>query len=250
MKIAQLSDCHLFADVSATHFGAPVYENLVAVLQAIHADDDIDVIIFTGDLTQDHTKASYLNFVDAVKTSKIDKPFYYLAGNHDDWQLLTDCLPCEIFTASKLIESGTWQVLLCDSKSDTPAGFVNHTEYTQWRQAIKPTKFQLVFMHHHPIDVNYFIDRHGLNDKATFWQQVKGFPTIQAIACGHIHNALEIVDDSGEVTLYTCPATSMQFNKSHDDVSAASTIPGYRTFDLMENGQIHSQVFYVNNKHE
>jgi len=250
MKIAQLSDCHLFADVHATHFGAPVYENLIAVLRAIHADNTIDAIVFTGDLTQDHTQASYLNFVDAVRISGIEKPFYYLAGNHDDWQLLNDCLSSEVFTVSKLIESGSWQVILCDSKSDTPAGVVDQAEYLQWRQLINPNKSQLVFMHHHPIDVDYFIDRHGLNDKATFWQQIKSFPSIQAIACGHIHNALEIVDDSGEVTLYTCPATSMQFNKSHDDVSAASIVPGYRTFDLLENGQIHSQVFYVNGRHE
>ncbi len=58
--IAQLSDSHLFSEKEGLHHGYNVYENLKKVLSAIYQSPEIDYIIFTGDLTQDHTN-QFLN---------------------------------------------------------------------------------------------------------------------------------------------------------------------------------------------
>ncbi|MFB1000732.1 MAG: metallophosphoesterase [Colwellia sp.] len=51
-KIAQITDCHLFSQTDGLHYGANVYQNLVAVLREIKSQTDIQVIVFTGDITQ------------------------------------------------------------------------------------------------------------------------------------------------------------------------------------------------------
>ena len=65
--LAQITDSHLFCDPSGLHHGHNVLENLKKVLQSIHNIAEIELVVFTGDLTQDHTEQSYQNFVDCVR---------------------------------------------------------------------------------------------------------------------------------------------------------------------------------------
>ena len=90
--IAQFSDCHLFSDVESLHHGANVYQNLLKVLNDIKSNHLIDIAIFTGDLSQDHSHASYQLFNELVRESGIVIPVYYLAGNHDDQSMLEQYL--------------------------------------------------------------------------------------------------------------------------------------------------------------
>ena len=85
--VVQISDSHLFADTSGLHHDTNVYQNLIKVLQNIKQLPHVDIIVFTGDLTQDHTDASYQLFVQAFNACEIITPVYYLAGNHDEPKL-------------------------------------------------------------------------------------------------------------------------------------------------------------------
>ncbi len=244
--LAQISDSHLFSEKEGLHHGHNVYRNLKKVLNDISNNPIIDYIVFSGDLTQDHTEQSYQNFVDAVHESKIETPFYYLAGNHDQPQLLVKYLSQAPFISSTTINHGSWQIQLINSKGDTPAGYVNRQEFAKLKQAIKTDKHQLLMMHHHPIDVDYFIDKHGLLNKTEFWQNISIYENIQAIACGHVHGAYELtkqlVGSTALITLYTCPATSIQFNPSVDGVTALAKGPAYRIYSLQGDGSISSSV--------
>lgn len=249
IKIAQLSDCHLFADQQGLHFGANVYNNLLTVLSAIANNAEIDLVIFTGDLSQDHSAASYQLFVRAVKQSKLTQPLYFLAGNHDDSGQLTRYLIDAPISQQKLIETETWQLLLLNSKSESPAGVVDQTSLNQIAQ-LKDDKYSLLLMHHHPIDVGFGIDQHGLINKAEFWQQVTGknetTPVIKAIACGHVHRAFELdkVINNNKVVLFTCPATSVEFDNMSGNFSVTQQGAGYQILTLENNGNITRELFY------
>lgn len=245
--IAQLSDSHLFADVNERHHGADVYQNLLMVLQALKANTAIDMIIFTGDLSQDHSDQSYQNFVEAVHLAKISVPFYYLAGNHDEPQLLDQYLATTPFIQQKSICQQNWQIILLNSKSDTPAGIIEQHELQWLKNAINPDKHQLLMMHHHPIDVGYFIDRHGLKNSEDFWQVVDQQSSIKGVACGHVHRALTLKASRNMSTppLYTCPATSIQFDPTKDTVSSTGESAGYRLFSLLDDGKIETDFYYV-----
>lgn len=253
--VAQITDSHLFSSVNGLHHGHNVLKNLKKVLLSVSNNPQIDYIVFTGDLTQDHTEESYQHFVECVHECDVSVPIYYLAGNHDEPELLAKYFSVSPFEADKEINLSHWQIQLVDSKSATPAGYVSEQALIKLQNAIKAGKHQLLMMHHHPIDVGYFIDKHGLQNKADFWQVINGYNNIKAIACGHVHGAMKLSNPvSNPVTkslkpklkehviLYTCPATSIQFDPNVDGVAALSKGPGYRIFYLHTDGQLTTDV--------
>lgn len=247
LTFAQFTDCHLFADKQQQHHGAEVYQNLVAVLKEIKQLPELDFAIFTGDLTQDHSTRSYQNFVDAITESQLTIPIYWLAGNHDEITLMNRFLVNAPFNNAKKIENDYWQVILLDSKSETPAGEVSTKQLNNLQQTIDPDKFQLLIMHHHAADVGYFIDRHGLNNQQEFWQHINRYPSIKAVACGHVHNALMKKHPSSlhKVPVLTCPATSIQFDQSSDTVTNANLSAGFRVHQLCSTGEVRSVYHFL-----
>ena len=250
--IAQISDSHLFAERNGLHHGANVFQNLFAILQDIQQNPAITYVVFTGDLTQDHSDASYQLFAQAVQESKLSIPLYFLSGNHDEPQLLTQFLVNTPFCSNKVIESAYWQIILINSKSETPAGFVDSSTWQMLSEVIdgnktEKSKSQLIFMHHHAIDVGYFIDKHGLINKDEFWQHLEQFPSVKAIACGHVHRGITLLPEQTKrsIPLYTCPATSIQFDPSALTVCALKQGPGYRLFNLTEQGGLTTELRYL-----
>ena len=245
--LVQISDCHLFADRDGLHHQANVYQNFKKVLLAIKAQPSIDAIVFTGDLTQDHSEASYELFVQTFEECEISTPVYYVAGNHDDYSSLQRYLSQAPFCQDKVIENEHWQVMLLESKSATPAGMFNLAEGEVLAKSMAAHKAQLILMHHHAIDVGYFIDDHGLNNQEEFQCFLAQHPSIAAVACGHIHQALSLTIKlpSKSLSLYSCPATSIQFDANADIAKSNGQPPGYRLFTLAENKQLTTQVFYV-----
>ena len=262
--IAQFSDSHLFADKLGLHHGANVYQNLRSVCRDIADNSAVDVAVFTGDLTQDHTVDSYQRFKEVVGDILCDKKVYFLAGNHDDNAILDDVLCNNPFKQAKQFSRGNWQFHLLDSTSEKPAGHVDIAElqgqihaanlYHQGEEQLQPhaqqqqkQQFQFCFMHHHPIDVGYFIDRHGLTNQNEFWQQMNSWELLKGIACGHVHRDIYFAASAPKqnVPVYTCPATSIKFARDQERLVAESVRPGYRLFDFHHNGEITSQVIYL-----
>lgn len=247
ITIAQISDSHLFADKQARHCHANVYQNLVDVLSDIKQKSVADIIVFTGDLTQDHSRQSYMNFAQAVEQVDIAIPLYYLAGNHDEPELLTQSLSKAPFRKEKIIALASWQVFLLSTKSDTPAGKVCPHQLDDFSQQVDLKKSQLVFMHHHPKSVGYFIDRHGLLNKNDFYLFLESNAGIKGVACGHVHQALTMPISLKErdIPLFTCPATSIQFDPNSPTIRSNGQSAGYRLFTLSSEQQLKSEAIFL-----
>lgn len=247
LTVAQFSDSHLFADKNGLHHGANVYQNLIRVCQSIAEDPSIDLAVFTGDLTQDHTDDSYRVFVDVVGELLSDIPVYYLAGNHDDLDMLERHLCNPPFANEHVFENEDWQFHFINSKSETPAGVVSQLQLADITSETSVDKFQFYFLHHHPKNVDYFIDRHGLEEQYQFWDWVAHQPNVKGIACGHVHRAMEFSHETvqGPIPVYTCPATSIQFAKHPDDLVAEATEPAYRKFTFAADGGLSTDVVYL-----
>lgn len=247
VKLVQISDSHLFAETNGQHVGVNVYQNLIEVMHAISEINDLDAIIFTGDLTQDHTEQSYYRFTDALAASSISCPVYFLAGNHDDPEVLNDVLSAAGCKNEKLFSINNWQIALLNSKSATPAGYFNVKEHQPLLGKLAPAANKLFFMHHHPVDVGYFIDRHHLTNNEEFWKTINAVSNLRAVACGHVHQGATISIGQGHnlVPLYTCPATSIQFDPKASTMKALDKGPGYRIFSLYDDGKIGTEVIYL-----
>lgn len=229
------------------HYGVNVYLNLCNVLEQIKKDPTIEFIVFTGDLTQDHSEKSYQNFNDAVQLAQISIPVYFLSGNHDEPELLNTYLCSEPFQNIRTISNETWQVQLLHSKSATPAGVITDEENTRLVHAVDQSKHQFILMHHHPLDVGYFIDKHGLNNKECFYQTLNQISSLKAIGCGHIHNAFDLTLDIGKksIPVFTCPATSIQFDINASTVVSSGKPAGFRIHELHNDGLINSRVIFL-----
>lgn len=249
LTIAQFSDCHLYADQQAIHYGANVYQNLVDVLSVLSNNTAADFMVFTGDLSQDHSLVSYQNFLQAVRDSGCHVPMVIVAGNHDDPKLLTQQLATAQFYHGVELNWRNWQLFFLNSKSETPAGKISQQQLKQLEVKSRSTAQQLLFMHHHPIEMGYFIDRHGLESVEIFWQGVAALPNVQAIACGHVHRGQEIMvslkPTAKTLKVLTCPATSIQFDPSAPTIKALPQSAGYRLIHLHADGNFSSSLHYL-----
>ncbi|SET87110.1 metallophosphoesterase [Thalassotalea agarivorans] len=242
LSILQISDSHLFAEKDGLHFGASVYNNLVEVLE-YSKQFSLDAIVFTGDLTQDHSEASYQRFVDAFQGADIRIPVYVLPGNHDDSHYLQTVLNDNPFVQANSLKTAYWQCAFTDSTSDTPAGYFDVAQLAEF----DAERHIALFMHHHPVPVGYFIDRHGLKNSASFWPALTEHNNVKLVACGHVHKGLKFSkEDTGLCcNVYTCPATSIEFDKHPADLVAASIRPGLRIWQFYQDGSYTTQCHYL-----
>ncbi|WP_371376965.1 metallophosphoesterase [Thalassotalea aquiviva] len=247
-KIAQISDCHLYGNKGAIHHGQNVYQNLVNVFIYLSKVEDLSAIIFTGDLSQDHSVASYRLFQQAFanvcQQYALACPLYWLSGNHDDANLMQTELTHPNIYPDKSLTLGSWDIQLLDSTTSTPAGEVDIAKLSIL--PINLSQHQLWFMHHHPINMGYFIDRHGLLNQQQFWQHTRSVANLKAIGCGHVHRGQSMTSEiNPRVSVFTCPATSIQFDPKIDGVAALEQGPGLRLMTLTTDGQINSELVYL-----
>ncbi|WP_286262795.1 metallophosphoesterase [Thalassotalea atypica] len=245
--IAQISDSHLYADRHALHHGVNVYDNLANILAELSNNGEFDAVVFTGDLTQDHSERSYQHFAELILQTNLEHPVYFVAGNHDCPTLLAKHLKGEPFSSNKNITTAHWEINLVASKSESPAGYIVPSEISTLVNQALPDKYQWIFMHHHPIDVGYFIDRHHLTNQDFLWQSLQQLPLLKGIACGHVHRGMTLTkQQTGKYCdLLTCPATSIQFDTQAPTVKALAMGPGYRIIELHDNGSYRTHVHYL-----
>ena len=247
IRVAQFSDCHLFQNKQGLHYGANVYENLHRVLCALSKLTHLDFVVFTGDLTQDHSEESYQNFAQLVREFNFNVPVYFVPGNHDERSDLTRFLSGKPFSSNKTATCGNWHFSFVDSKSETPAGYIASQELANAQKASDSEQYIFLFMHHHPIDVGYFIDRHGLENKEVFWKSMEQLVNLRGLACGHVHNDMQLTKmiNDNEISLFTCPATSIQFAQHSHKVEASSTAPAFRLFEFNPDGSVLTNVQFL-----
>ena len=85
LRLLQLTDPHLGALAAETLIGLNTEESFKDVLSLIRDSGiDYDLIIGTGDISNDGSVASYQRFIDAVREYLPNIPLAWLPGNHDN----------------------------------------------------------------------------------------------------------------------------------------------------------------------
>ncbi|SDN18500.1 metallophosphoesterase [Vreelandella arcis] len=232
MRLVQITDAHLYADKQARSRAGVPWVHLQRVLEAVSAERP-DFVVFSGDVSQDETAASYALAIEAM--SQLTCPWAWLAGNHDQPTLMQDERPL-----IDEVDLSAWRLLLLHTPVEgEPYGELGPealaTLATQLEADDRPT---VIVMHHPPVDVGAaWMDAIGLQDREAFWQVVSAFPQVKVILFGHAHQAYAQRHAAGEhaVAVYGCPAISDQFmpGAAHFMVDEASR-PGYRIVELMD----------------
>eukprot|EP00215_Chloropicon_roscoffensis_P011691 CAMPEP_0196647266 /NCGR_PEP_ID=MMETSP1085-20130531/11666_1 /TAXON_ID=41879 ORGANISM="Pycnococcus sp, Strain CCMP1998" /NCGR_SAMPLE_ID=MMETSP1085 /ASSEMBLY_ACC=CAM_ASM_000807 /LENGTH=102 /DNA_ID=CAMNT_0041976991 /DNA_START=54 /DNA_END=359 /DNA_ORIENTATION=- len=87
LKVLQLTDPHLMASADGALLGVNTRDSLAAVIdEVLRNHGQPDLILATGDLTQDASSEAYRYFGEQLKA--FNCPSLWIAGNHDDSDLL------------------------------------------------------------------------------------------------------------------------------------------------------------------
>jgi len=204
----QITDCHLVADADGSYQGITPYRHLQRLLASLQPYP----LILTGDLTQDHSEASYQLLADLLKDWPA--PVFYLPGNHDDPALMAKVFSAAPFHSANEIWCAGWQLLLLSTKGETPAGSFANERLVELatRLSAQPQRPAWLFCHHHPKPIGSSIDKHGLVESNEFCQLLDNTQKVRGLAHGHCHYAYHQVNDSWQIV--GCPASSVQFKLS------------------------------------
>ncbi len=234
MKLIQITDPHLHADPAARSRTGVPFAQLEAVVVAVIAECP-DVVVVTGDISQDESAASYAAAARLFDT--LPCPWYWLPGNHDRLDIMAAERPL-----ADAVELGDWRMLLLNTQvPGKPHGRLGAERLSALERQLedndRPT---LIAMHHPPVAVGAdWMDAIGLKDREAFWQALALYPQVQTVVFGHAHQALaSTVTCAGQtVGVYGCPAAADQFlpDAKHFAVDAEAS-PGYRVLTLDARG--------------
>lgn len=248
VRLIQLTDSHIFANKDGCLLGLNTRESFEAICARISLEEwRPDVLLATGDLSQDATVESYDYLADSFKT--MDIPTFWLPGNHDNPETMTRCLTNNKVFLSKQILIGEWQIILLDSSVKGKVhGYLDEEQLSFLENCLTayPDKHALISLHHQPLDIgSKWLDQIGLKNRDELINIVKKHSQVKAVIWGHIHQESEQLID-GVIWIAT-PSTCVQFTPKSQDFSAGTEAPGYRYLNLYPDGKIDSVVHRVDN---
>lgn len=246
MLIAQITDTHLFADADQQLKGMATAASLAAVLQQVaQLQSPPEVLLLTGDLSQDETPESYQRLRDLVAPLHI--PAYWLPGNHDQPALMEAWLHEPPLSSAKQFEADGWMVVLLDSiLPGRVEGWVT-AETLAWLEAALAAAGDrpvLVALHHPPMSIgSAWMDEMDLQNPEDLFAVIDRYPTVKLVIFGHIHQAFEA--ERNGVWYFGCPSTSVQFKPLSREFAVGEEMPGFRLIELLPDGQFATQVVRV-----
>ncbi|MBE0366862.1 metallophosphoesterase [Pseudoalteromonas sp. MMG013] len=233
IKLAHITDSHLFCDEMGTYFTVNTADNFKRTLSYM-ATCHLDAVIFGGDLTQDHSVESYQLFAELVRVSELDCPVFWLPGNHDELTELEQISLGQIHSNKHLRLNGA-DIFLINSKGETPAGWCEQQHLFELHQMLLCSSEQvLAFSHHHPVPINGYLDKHILENGPALLNCLVNSNKAVRLVHGHVHNDYQSTYRTMHVL--ATPATSIQFNKGTSQWQQQDRGPALRIINFGING--------------
>jgi len=241
-RIVQISDIHLYGEQEKALLGVKTHDSFEAVIKLLKTDQKPDLIILSGDLSQDGSKASYLKIAEKMKEFTL--PIYYVPGNHDNPKTLSETYPLENITHHRHIVLKDWHLILLNSqKVGAVEGFLDHSQLNFLQHCLQmyPEHYAIVVFHHHPVPVgSAWLDKLNLTNADALWPILKSFSKMHTILFGHIHQEHSGKKDG--IQYFAVPSTSIQFKVKSEKFALEKLPPGYRWVDLYSDGVLKTGV--------
>ena len=230
--IAQISDCHIRDRESTLGRLVDTTETLARVVAHLRALDPVpDVVLATGDLTDDGTPAQYA-ILRSVLAPIADR-IVPLPGNHDESQefrqafadLLPENLPKE--HCSYVVDHYPVRLVGLDTTLSGRHDGRFDTSLEEWLEKslaadARPT---VVFTHFPPFETGLtFMDQSGVLDAERLRVTISRYPHVRLLVAGHLHRSIQTTINTTLVSV--CPSTGNQLKLDlHPDRAAAIDEP-------------------------
>ncbi|MGL5058364.1 MAG: 3',5'-cyclic-AMP phosphodiesterase [Microcoleus sp.] len=237
LRVAQITDTHLFAELDREWKGISTARTLQVVLDRLQQiQPPPEILLLTGDLSQDETPESYHRLVSLIAPLEI--PAYWIPGNHDNIPIMADILNRPPIYPEKSFQLGNWQFLLLSSVEPGCSGGLLSAESLQWLDSqLQQTGDRpvIIALHHHPLPIECEImDGMMLQNTDEFFAIVDRYPQIKIVLCGHIHQ--EFYQQRNGVSYLGTPSTCLQLLPKSHPIEIDRIPPGFRLLDLACDG--------------
>ncbi|UBF23971.1 3',5'-cyclic-AMP phosphodiesterase [Kovacikia minuta CCNUW1] len=251
LRVVQITDVHLFADSDQLLLGLPTTESFEVVLRQVATLDPApDLIVLTGDLSQDGKPESYKLLRSLLKPLGI--PVYWLPGNHDYLPAMEPILDGSVISSQKSFCVRGWCFLLLNSQVPGHVHGCLKQESLKWLDhqltAMRdyPT---LVGLHHPPFLVgSNWLDGSTLQNSSDLFSVLDRHPQVRLVVFGHIHQ--EYSHQRQGVQYLGTPSTCIQFEPHSSDFALDQERPGFRLLHLYPDGTWWTAVERTNYVHE
>ena len=256
MLIAQITDLHVGAR-GETFFGgyepAGAVAGVVARLNATEPRPDL--VLFTGDLTENPTPEAYAEARGLLAPLEI--PMVAVPGNHDDRRLLRETLGslgARVGEGEFLqldFEAGPVRMIGLDTVEDAlaPGGQLCEArlDWVAARLVEARERPTVMFMHHQPFATGIGgMDRIGCGNGERLAEIVGRNPQVRRVLCGHVHRAVE-ADWAGTVATI-CPAVAWELKldlRQEAEGRHQRSAPGFQLHRIDGEGRFTSHTVFI-----
>jgi len=243
--LVQLSDSHLFAAADGKLLGMNTHDSLQRVIERVLDEQpQIDLILASGDLSQDGSLASYQRFRQLHE--QIPAPARWFAGNHDELPAMqAACADSDLL--QPVIDLGNWRIILLDTSiPGAVPGYCSAEQLALLEQALQTAgeRHVLVSFHHHPVSIGCrWMEPIGIRNPEALFAVIDRYAQVRALLWGHIHQEFDQLRNG--VRLLASPSTCVQFAPGSEEFQVDQEAPGYRWLRLHADGRLDTAVSRV-----
>lgn len=246
-RLIQITDCHLGAKPGEQLLGMNTDESMQDVLKLIQTNESqADMVVASGDIASAGAEPAYGRFLEYLD-DYLQLPSAWLPGNHDAPHLMKAAETGRI--QADCAELGDWQLILLDSSvPGSEGGSLSESELQRLSRELQAsTRPALVFVHHQPVPMKCeWLDKYTIDNAGQFFETLQGFDQVKAIVFGHVHQ--EFDDEHQGIRLLAAPSTCIQFKPRQLDFALDQKMPGYRWFNLYDDGSLETGVVRIAEK--
>lgn len=247
IRIAQITDTHLFADLDAEWKGIQTGRSWESVLQKLRdLRPQPDLLLLTGDLSQDETVESYENLLKGMEGLGI--PVYAIPGNHDHPGMMREVFAESVISLESSFGLRNWRFLLLSSAlTGCVEGFLSTETLQDLEEELQQTReeFVMIVVHHPPLPIHSeWMDQIRIRNSDDLLEIIDRFPSIKIVLFGHIHQ--EFSQSRHGVNYLGTPSTCVQFLPETPQMTLDEMKPGFRLLTLYEDGTWETEIHRVN----
>jgi Icc protein len=254
IRLLQITDTHLIEQPGAEVYGVDSFAALDRLLAEMKRSDwPPDLIVHSGDLSDDGTAASYRRLRSLL--TPLALPVYCVAGNHDVRAEILTSLCGGLIQSVRRAVVEPWQIVFLDSEVVGKVhGHLGPEELTALKETLAdaPHLHTLIVLHHGPFTVCPMAVCQ-LDNAEELWAILGRHSNVRGVLSGHNHCAVDEVHRG--VRVLVTPSTCVQFEHPAAPPPAGSGFwdvhlsdPGrqaLRRLELYPDGEIRTEVVWA-----
>lgn len=246
LRVLQVTDTHLFADLSGQLVGIDTERSYAEVMEKVLGEFwPVDLILVTGDLVHDGSESGYRRFKSQFEDLAVRT--LVIPGNHDDPAVMRRIFGAGRVTWSDSALLGRWQFVMLDSSlAGSAAGHLAGPQLQMLERCLSshPEHHALICLHHHPIPIGCdWIDRIAVDNGSELFEILDRHEQVRGVIWGHVHQEFETTRRG--VRLLASPSTCVQFRPRQREFAIDNAPPGFRWLQLYSDGRIETSVIRV-----